>query len=293
MCGNCKGKGHDTSACPSKGGGKHVPKGKGKGAGPNFFGGKGGKGGWKGKGKGKGKISEFDDSGWAHLGAAAEWNWAAGSDWAAAAPSEAQWPPAVAEAQPPWIAAAQPAWPPVSTPAWPLAAGGAPAAPPGLRSMSLGNPGFYSLSLAPVPTRNRFQALEETNIVDSNGAAIFREKIVELKLLVKPNKSKKKRRGKEAVSSSDISTSTASGDIYILETPILCRQNPLSPSVRVLRLLRVRAACKPPADLVTPVRVTNTLTTAKLSSLILAHGLVLAYVVLIVVLIIHIFLSHS
>ena len=52
------------------------------------------------------------------------------------------------------------------------------------------------MSLAPVPTRNRFQALEETNIVDSNGAAIFREKIVELKLLVKPNKSKKKRRGK-------------------------------------------------------------------------------------------------
>ena len=46
----------------------------------------------------------------------------------------------------------------------------------------------------------------------------------------------------------------------------------------------------PPADLVTPVRVTNTLTTAKLSSLILAHGLVLAYVVLIVALIIHIFL---
>ena len=151
-CGNCRGKGHSTADCPSKGGGKHVPKGKGKGGPPqNFFGGKGGKGGWgKGKGKGKGKISEFDDAGWSHVGAAAEWNWAAGSDWAAAATSEAQWPPAVAEAQPPWIAAAQAAWPTGSTSAWPSAPGGAPAAPPGLRSMSpMG--GFHLLAPAPVP----------------------------------------------------------------------------------------------------------------------------------------------
>jgi hypothetical protein len=63
-----------------------VPKGKGKGTQPNFFGGKGGKGGGKGKGKGYGKggrISEFDDAGWAHVGAAPEWNWASGSEWAA------------------------------------------------------------------------------------------------------------------------------------------------------------------------------------------------------------------
>ena len=71
-----------------------MPKGKGKGAGPNFFGSRGGKGGWgKGKGKGKGKISEFHDSGWAHVGAAPDWNWAQGTDWAAAASSETQWPP--------------------------------------------------------------------------------------------------------------------------------------------------------------------------------------------------------
>ena len=76
VCGNCRGKGHDATACTSKGGGKHVPKGKGKGQGqPNFFGAKGWKGkGGKGQGKGKGKISEFDESGWAHVGDAAEWN---------------------------------------------------------------------------------------------------------------------------------------------------------------------------------------------------------------------------
>ena len=156
--------------------------------------------------------------------------------------------------------------------------------------MSPGAPGFYSLSPAPVPTKNRFEALTDRYIVDSGGAQISQEKIVDLASLIKPNKSKKKRRGKEAVSSNVILTSTASGDIYILETPILCRQNPLSPSVRVLRLLRVRAARKPPADLVIPARVTNTLVTANLSSLILAHGLILAYVIVIVLLIIHIFL---
>ena len=90
VCGNCRGKGHDAASCTIKGEGKHVPKGKGKvGPPPNFFGSKGWKGG-KGKGKGKGKIGEFDDAGWAHVGAAAEWNWAQGSDWAAAAPFEAQ-----------------------------------------------------------------------------------------------------------------------------------------------------------------------------------------------------------
>ena len=87
VCGDCRGNGHDAPACTSKGGGKHVPKGKSKGAPPpNFFGGKGG--GWKGgKGKdnGKGKISDVDESGWHHVGAGAECNWAAGSDWAVAA----------------------------------------------------------------------------------------------------------------------------------------------------------------------------------------------------------------
>ena len=196
-----------------------MPKGKGKGDGkPNFFGGKGGKGGWKGgKGKGKGKISEFDDAGWAHVGAAAEWNWATGSDWAAAAPLEAQWPPAAAEAQPPWITAAQSAWPPVSTPAWPSAAGGAPATPPGLRSMSPTG-GFYSLTMAPVPTRNRFAALSDRCILDSEGATISRAETFELQSFVKtppkPNKPNKKRRGKRALSCIDISAPSGSGHIY-------------------------------------------------------------------------------
>ena len=57
--------------------------------------------------------------------------------------------------------------------------------------------GVHSLAPAPVKVENRFAALAESNIVDSNGAAIFREKIVGLKLLVKPNKPMKKRRGKE------------------------------------------------------------------------------------------------
>ena len=77
VCPNCKGKGHGGEACTSKGGGNHVPKGKGKGEQPNFFGGKGGKGKGKGKGWGNdGRISEFDDAGWAHVAAAPEWNWA-------------------------------------------------------------------------------------------------------------------------------------------------------------------------------------------------------------------------
>ena len=110
-CGNCRGKGHDATACTSKGGGKHTPKGgKGGGGKPNFFGGKGGKGGGKGKGKGYGKggrISEFDDAGWAHVGAAPEWNLASGSEWAAAEatsqwpPAASLWPPASADAAPP------------------------------------------------------------------------------------------------------------------------------------------------------------------------------------------------
>ena len=59
VCGNCKGKGHDTPSCPSKGGGKHVPKGKGKGTQPpNFHGSKG----WKGdkaKGQRQGERQDF------------------------------------------------------------------------------------------------------------------------------------------------------------------------------------------------------------------------------------------
>ena len=69
-------------------------------------------------------------------------------------------------------------------------------APPGLRSMSPTG-GFRSLAPAPVKIQNRYAALEDTNIIDSNGAPIFREKIVDLKLLVKPNRPMKKRRGKE------------------------------------------------------------------------------------------------
>jgi hypothetical protein len=56
--------------------------------------------------------------------------------------------------------------------------------------------GFHSLAPAPVPTRNRFEALTDRFILDSDGAQISQEKIVDLKLLVKPNKPMKKRRGK-------------------------------------------------------------------------------------------------
>ena len=85
VCGNCRGKGHEATACTSKGGGKHTPKGgrgngKGSGGGGKFGSAWGKCAYGKGKGKGKGKISEFDDAGWANGGAAAEWNWAAGSD---------------------------------------------------------------------------------------------------------------------------------------------------------------------------------------------------------------------
>ena len=115
MCSKCKGKGHDTSSCPSKGGGKHVPKGQGKGQGQLIFYGKGsggGKGFGKGfgKGKGKGKISDVDEAGWTHVGASAggDWNWAAGPEWAAAEavpewPPAATWPPPVEAATSPWM----------------------------------------------------------------------------------------------------------------------------------------------------------------------------------------------
>ena len=229
-CGICRGKGHDTPNCPSKGGGKHVPKGKGKGGPPNFPGGKGwgkskGKGGkgfgGKGYGKGKGKISEFDDQGWQHVGASsADWNWAAGTEWAAVEadqgwPPAATWPSQPDAATPPWMAAAQPA-----QPAWPAAwpgAGGAsaPQTPPGLRSMTPAG-GFHSLAPAPVKVENRFAALAVSNIVDSNGAAIFRKKIVPLESLIKPKNPSKKRRGRRALScigSSAFAVSTASRNI--------------------------------------------------------------------------------
>ena len=136
-----------------------------------------GKGYGKGYGKGKGKISDMDDQGWSHVGAAGDdWNWAAGSEWGTAAeavsgwpPAAAQWPPPVEAATPPWMAAAQQAWPPSSS-SWPGAAG-APAAPPGLRSMTPA--GFVgSFAPAPVTLKNRFQAFEERQVLDSAGAIL-------------------------------------------------------------------------------------------------------------------------
>ena len=166
VCLNCKCKGHGGEACTSKGGGKHVPKGKGKGAQPNFFGGKGGKGKGKGKGYGKsGRISELDDAGWAHVGAAPEWNWASGSEWAAVEatqqwpPVAPQWPPASAEvAAPPWMAPTQqPSWTP-SAQAWPSASSSA--AQGAIRSMT-GPVGFVSSLASAVSTRNRFMPLDD------------------------------------------------------------------------------------------------------------------------------------
>ena len=49
------------------------------------------------------------------------------------------------------------------------------------------------MSLAPVKIKNRFSALEETNIIDTNGATIYREKIVKIESLIKPTKPSKKR----------------------------------------------------------------------------------------------------
>ena len=142
--------------------GKHSPgqkKGKGAPAGNAR-----GKGAWC-KGKGKGKISEVDDSGWAHVGPPQEWNWASGSQWAAA-PAEAapQLPPAVASeaAPPPWIVAAQ------QQPQW--SQQGPPAATGAMRSMSGPTAGGFQ-SFAParvrtkteisVTTANRFFPLDD------------------------------------------------------------------------------------------------------------------------------------
>ena len=48
---------------------------------------------------------------------------------------------------------------------------------------------------APVPTRNRFEALADRCILDSDGAQISREMIVDLELLIKPKNPNKKRMG--------------------------------------------------------------------------------------------------
>ena len=152
----------------------------------NAIGAKAGRGKDKGKGKGKGKISDMDDQRRSHVGASgADWNWAVGPEWGIAVEAvpgctlaAAFWPSPVEAATPPWMAAAQPAWPP-SVFSWPAAGGGAPAAAPGLRSMTPAG-GVYSLSPPPVTTKNRFEALADRCIIDSGGAQISRDGIVKL-----------------------------------------------------------------------------------------------------------------
>ena len=207
-CKTCGGYGHDTPMCASLGGGKYSPpagKGKGKDSPPGK--GKGqsqwGKGQW---GKGKGKVSAFDDYG-------------QGGAWDPYA--QPQWPPGLA-ANEPWMqAAAQPQWPGSAPPPppWPGAAAQPqwPGAPGSIRSLA---GGFSSLAPArpraeklhakplptasepaPVATSNRFQALEDSApvklVIDSGGAAIIQERIFKLDGFIKPQKLKKKRKGKE------------------------------------------------------------------------------------------------
>ena len=71
--------------------------------------------------------------------------------------------------------------------------------------------GFYSLAPAPVPTRNRFEALTDRVVLDSEGAQIFRDGIVSLSSLVKTKNPNKKRRGKAALSRTSTSASGTSG----------------------------------------------------------------------------------
>ena len=104
----------------------------------------------------------------------------------------------------PWMTAAQPAWP-VSAPGWPPAAGGAPAAPPGLRSMTpVGS--FHSFAPAPIPTMNRFQAVEDRCVIESGGAQIIQERVCCVEFIVKPTKPNKKRRGTRTLSCTATST---------------------------------------------------------------------------------------
>ena len=74
--------------------------------------------------------------------------------------------------------------------------------------------GFLSFARAPVKTKNRFDALTDRCILDSDGVQISRNKIVELDLLLKPKKPNKKRRGRRALSCGNKSASSASGNIY-------------------------------------------------------------------------------
>ena len=72
-----------------------------------------------------------------------------------------------------------------------------------------------SFARAPVKTENRFDALTDRCILDSDGVQISRDKIVELDLLLKPKKPNKKRRGRRALSCGEKSASSTSGNIYI------------------------------------------------------------------------------
>ena len=144
------------------------------------------------------------------MGAASEWNWANGSEWAADEATQ-QWPPAAprwptaaqaaAAAPPPWMAATQqPAWPPVSAAAWPPASSSA--APGGIGSMSGPAAGFVGsfaqVPRAPVATQNRFMPL------DDQGREHSRE-VTLADYMIKP---KKPRRGRTARPS----TCASSGD---------------------------------------------------------------------------------
>ena len=70
------------------------------------------------------------------------------------------------------------------------------------------------MSPAPVQTKNSFEALEDTNIIDSNGAAIYREKIVKIESLSKPIKPMKKRRMKRGFIHGYAEFDNFDGDIF-------------------------------------------------------------------------------
>jgi hypothetical protein len=169
VCTNCKGNGHGSAQCSSKGGGKYsdTSKGKGKGYGKPGFGG-GGKGFGKGygnkgafgKGKGKSKgVYGIDDP---HSQWAAEWDQQWPAEWPPAQTSQAAWPPAAAAAaalpvapQYPWMNAAAATSSPTDPWAW---AGGFHSLAP-----AKANPKVLPIAPVkrPVSTHNMFSALSE------------------------------------------------------------------------------------------------------------------------------------
>ena len=135
--------------------------------------------------------------------------------------------------------------------------------------------GVYPLSPAPVSTKNRFTALAEIHIVDSNGAGVHQDENFDLllfvKLPVKLSKLSKKRMGRRPLSCISTSASTASGNMFppivksmifqVVLTPVdpALIRSPIPMALGYIPHGAPRRAALPLHRRISVARVTNTL----------------------------------